>query len=116
MKEFKNTEDIPWHAIEGFPEGFWQKILSADEDTGSHTRMVRFGAGAETEGTLEHDFWEEILILEGELIDIPNGEVFGKGYYTCRPPGVKHGPYKTTKGCLVFEVRNYAKGRKKMTF
>ena len=25
--------------------------------------------------------------------------------YTCRPPGMKHGPWKTSKGCTTFEVR-----------
>lgn len=107
-----DTEDIPWRALEGFPKGVYGKILSMNEKTGSHTRLVRFDPGVETRETLVHDFWEEILILEGEIIDLPNNEVFGKGCYTCRPPGVKHGPYKTLKGCIVFEVRNYYNGQK----
>jgi len=113
-REFIDTEQISWQPLENFPEGVVGKILSMDEKTGSHTRMVRFDPGVETKEAFVHDFWEEILILEGELIDIPNNEVFSKGYYTCRAPGIKHGPYKTSKGCTVFEVRNYYDGSKLM--
>ena len=113
-REFIDTKNIPWQSLEDFPEGVHGKILSMDEQTGSHTRMVTFDPEVETREALVHDFWEEILILEGDLVDIPNNEVFGKGFYTCRPPGVKHGPYKTLKGCTVFEVRNYYNSPKLM--
>jgi len=25
--------------------------------------------------------------------------------YACRPPGMKHGPYRTEEGCMTLEVR-----------
>jgi hypothetical protein len=25
--------------------------------------------------------------------------------YACRPPGMKHGPYRTDEGCVTLEVR-----------
>ncbi len=28
-----------------------------------------------------------------------------KGMYACRPPGMKHGPYRTETGCVTLEVR-----------
>lgn len=113
-REFIDTKNIPWQPLENFPKGVVAKILSTDEKKGSHTRMVRFDPGVETKEALAHDFWEEILVLEGELIDISTNELFEKGFYTCRSPGIRHGPYKTSKGCTVFEVRNYYDGSKLM--
>lgn len=103
--EFTSVESFPWQPVKGYPAGVHERVLSADEATGFVTRLVRFDAWVETSGTLTHDFWEEVYILEGGFIQ---GEhVFTQGMYACRPPGMKHGPYKTPDGCLTFEVRYY---------
>jgi hypothetical protein len=50
-----------------------------------------------------HDFWEEVYIVEGSHWD--GDRHFKKGMYACRPPGMKHGPYRTDEGVVTFEVR-----------
>ena len=35
------------------------------------------------------------------------GESFDKATYACRPPGVYHGPFKSEKGCTLFELHYY---------
>jgi hypothetical protein len=50
-----------------------------------------------------HDFWEEVYILEGNQWD--GDQFFEKGMYACRPPGMRHGPYRTEGGVVTFEVR-----------
>jgi hypothetical protein len=50
--------------------GVSEKILSRDPATGDVTRLLRFEAGVETAETIAHDFWEEVWILEGEVIDV----------------------------------------------
>ena len=61
--------------------------------------------GVETRGTITHDFWEEVWILEGELIDLGKRQTFGAGMYACRPPGMVHGPYRVDRGCVTLEIR-----------
>jgi len=41
---------------------------------------------------------EEVYILEGSQWD--GDQFFKKGMYACRPPGMKHGPYRTILGGL----------------
>ncbi|HBH58343.1 MAG TPA: hypothetical protein DEQ49_00950, partial [Arthrobacter bacterium] len=54
--------------------------------------------------TIAHEYWEEVMILSGELTDLRLGQTFTAGMYACRPPGMKHGPYRSESGCsmLVF--------------
>ena len=49
---------------------------------------------------LTHDVWEEVLILEGSFHDLTLGRTFTPGWYACRPPGMRHGPYECPDGCL----------------
>ena len=70
-----------------------------------------------------HDYDEEIIILEGDLRDLKGrksgtgdlpgvddkqgeggGEVWTKGCYAYRKPGMEHGPFRSEKGCLMFIV------------
>jgi hypothetical protein len=75
-------------------------------DTGDVTRLLRFDAGVETTETITHDFWEEVWILEGSMIDLGKRQTFTAGMYACRPPGMIHGPYRVPAGgCLTFEIR-----------
>ncbi len=101
--------NFPWQPVAGDTLGIKEKILSADPETGSYTRLLKFPPGIRTKETLCHDFWEEVLILEGELIDLGKKQTYGAGFYACRPPGMKHGPYEIPRGCVTFEIRYYLK-------
>ena len=110
--EFFKPDHIAWEPVAGSATGgaggagVTQKILSHSED-GDVTRLLRFDAGVETSGTITHDFWEEVWILEGELMDLGKRQTFTAGMYACRPPGMVHGPYRVPKGCVTFEVRYF---------
>jgi ChrR Cupin-like domain len=105
-----------WAVPDGYPPGIKQKILASDIDergkSGSRTRLLRFDAGAFTTAPFVHDHWEEVYLLSGDLI-VGNdaqgrgGESFSSPTYACRPPGVHHGPFKSEKGCMLYEIHYY---------
>jgi hypothetical protein len=101
--------NFEWRLIEGDELGIKEKILSHDPDTGDYTRLLKFPPGIETSGTLVHDFWEEVWIVSGSLYDIKKKETYLAGFYACRPPGMEHGPYRISNGCVTFEIRYYKK-------
>jgi hypothetical protein len=109
--EFFAPDRLVWEPVAASPtggaggSGVRQKILSRDAETGDLTRLLRFDAGVETTEAIAHDFWEEVWILEGELIDLGTGQTFTAGMYACRPPGMIHGPYRVPAGCLTLEIR-----------
>lgn len=109
--EFFDVKKIDWKPVEGGSGatgvGICEKVLSHDEKSGDYTRILRFDPGVESYDVIEHDFWEEVIILEGTLLDKTLNQEFTKGMYACRPPGMKHGPYRTPKGCMTFEVRYF---------
>ena len=105
-----------WETPPGYPEGIEQKILAGALDEtarrGSRTRLLRFTPGVYTTAPFVHDYWEEVYLLSGDLIvgndaSGQGGEPFGANTYACRPPGVRHGPFKSETGCLLFEVHYY---------
>jgi hypothetical protein len=110
--EFFRPDNIPWEAVVGSAQmgaggpGVTQRILSKDEK-GGITRLLRFEPGVETKETLRHDFWEEVWILEGELVDLAKQQTFTAGMYACRPPGMPHGPYRVTQPTMTLEMRYY---------
>ena len=109
--EFFAPDHLPWLPIVASATagaggaGVREKILSRDDATGDVTRLLRFEAGVETSDTIAHDFWEEVWILDGELIDLGKGQTFTAGMYACRPPGMIHGPYRVPRGCVTLELR-----------
>jgi hypothetical protein len=109
--EFFRPDALPWQPVAASAvggaggAGVQEKILSRDPDTGDVTRLLRFQAGVETTETITHDFWEEVWILEGELIDLGKRQTFTAGMYACRPPGMIHGPYRVPHGCTTLEIR-----------
>jgi hypothetical protein len=105
--EFHPVTDVPWTTVEPGVPGMTERILAADPGSGIATRMLRFEPGTDSSplGVVVHDFWEEVYILEGELHDLTLDEVFPAGTYACRPPGMEHGPWRATPGCVTFEVR-----------
>lgn len=96
-----------WHPAGFKSKGIWEQILAKDPETGDYTRRVRFDPGVDTEadGVLTHEFWEEIYIVEGDLVDLRLDEKFTAGMYACRPPGMPHGPWRSESGVLMFEIR-----------
>lgn len=96
-----------WQPVAGDTLGIMEKILSHDPETGNYTRLLKFPPGIETSGTLIHDFWEEVWVVSGSLYDIAKDLTILPGYFACRPPGMKHGPYRIPYGCVTFEIRYY---------
>jgi hypothetical protein len=116
-KEFYALDmSADWETPPGYRPGFEQKILASDldetEKTGSRSRIMRLQPGAYSTVPFVHDYWEEVYLLEGDLIvgndeDGEGGEQFEGPTYAVRPPGVPHGPFKSTNGCLMFELHYY---------
>ena len=115
--EFQRLDmEAGWATPEGYPPGIKQKILASDiserNKSGSRTRLLRFDPGAFTTAPFVHDHWEEVYLLSGDLIvgnddQGKGGEKFLSPTYACRPPGVLHGPFKSERGCLLFEIHYY---------
>ncbi len=109
-----------WETPPGYPSGIKQKILAADIDeekkTGGRTRLLRFDPGVYTTAPFVHDHWEEVYLVSGDLT-VGNddkgqgGEPFTAPTYACRPPGVFHGPFKSEKGCMLYEIHYYDETR-----
>jgi len=120
-----NKPHLEFHAVDmnsgwitppGYPAGIEQKILASDLDEagkmGSRTRLLRFAPGVYTTAPFVHDHWEEVYLLSGDLIvgndDQGNGgESFQAPTYACRPPGAFHGPFKSERGCMLYEIHYY---------
>ena len=107
--EFFDVSPIAFTRCAGAVDGLTERVIVADDAAadGVITRMLRFAPGCDTtpNGTLAHDFWEEVYILQGSITDLRLNEKFTAGMYACRPPGMPHGPWRTGEGCLTFEVR-----------
>jgi hypothetical protein len=116
--EFKAIDmTTGWEMPAGYPEGIQQKILAGSLDetakTGNRSRLLRFAPGVYTTKPFVHDYWEEVLLISGDLTVGNNergegGEAFTPLTFACRPPGVFHGPFKSEAGCLLFEIHYFA--------
>lgn len=97
-----------WHQAGLTSSGIWDQILAQDTGSGDATLLQRYEAGAATPPeTIAHEYWEEVMILSGELTDLGLGRTFTAGMYACRPPGMKHGPYRSGPGCSMFVFIRY---------
>ncbi|MBS3975166.1 MAG: cupin domain-containing protein [Syntrophomonadaceae bacterium] len=105
--ELFDVNTLAWTQVQGAPPGLMEKILSKDPDTGSYTRLLKFPPGMVTTERLVHDFWEEVYILQGGLVDLTSNQIFMEGFYACRPPGMLHGPYSVPVGCITLEMRYF---------
>ena len=110
--EFHDTDSLPWIQQADGVEGMLEKVLARDARTGGVTRLSRWLPGTDSTplGVQAHGFWEEVFILDGSIEDLALGEVFYKGFYACRPPGMKHGPWRTDEGVMQLEIRSYPGG------
>jgi hypothetical protein len=101
--EFSPAENLgPWIPIPGEP-GVYEKILSSDPEKMCVTRLLKKEPGSAGTHAIAHDFWEEIYIIEGS--QWVGDQHYTKGMYACRPPGMKHGPFRTDEGCINLEFR-----------
>lgn len=100
----------------GGAAGVQQKMLSGLLDeaagVGVRTRLIRFLPGTIARFEFVHDYWEEVYLMEGQLIcgcdaDGNGGEEFGALSYAFHPPGTVHGPFSSPKGCVFFEIQYY---------
>lgn len=116
-KEFFQVDfQTGWQTPPGYPKGIQLKVLAGnidrDKKTGGYTRLLRFMPGAFTTEPFVHDHWEEVYVLQGDLVvdskpDGTGGQTFLQGTYCCRPPGVYHGPFRSDTGCLLLETHYY---------
>ncbi len=113
--EFLDTELLPLRPVEGAP-GQYEKILSKDPDTGSYTRLLLIQPDFSSVirqpkslsgRVLSHDFWEEVFIVRGTAVDETLNKTYGAGYYACRHPDMKHGPFSFPVGGILLEIRTY---------
>ena len=100
-----NNKSI-WKPIKGLEDMAEELTLSIDKVTGEYTRLTRFHAGADTAaiGGKWHEYPEEVFIVSGRLYDAAFDMWLETGHYASRPPGEKHGPFKTDVGCIVLEM------------
>ena len=107
--EFIHYSKIKAEPIPNSTPGRTQRIISYNPETGDMVRVSEFAPGVDTtkEGVQSHDFWEEVYIIEGSVIDLTLNEEFSEGMTASRPPGMKHGPWKSPNGCKMFEVVYY---------
>jgi ChrR Cupin-like domain len=105
-----------WEVPAAYPSGIQQKILAGSLDEaskrGSRSRLLRFAPGTYTTKPFVHDYWEEVFLVSGDLT-VGNDEKGNGGTsyapftYACRPPGAVHGPFKSEKGCILFELHYF---------
>lgn len=99
-----------WQPMAGLP-GIEFKPLAdnLDEDgrTGTRTRLVRFAPGAFTTTQFKHTYWEEFFLLSGDMKDLSRDLHHHANVYSCRPPGTLHGPFRSDRGCIAFEIQYY---------
>ena len=114
--DFRPIGEDGWARPEGYPDGVEVKVLAgaldARSQTGRRTTMTRWMPGTHVPRILVHDYVEEVLVIEGELLWLDErGEVCDRiaaPSYVCRPAGVAHGPFRTEVGYSAIEFCYYA--------
>lgn len=77
--------------------------LNENRATGRRTVLQRWQPGSVNQQEIFiHDYVEEIYLTEGDLYDLTLKQGWQKGAYAYRKPGMKHGPFKSETGCLMF--------------
>jgi len=112
--DFSDTETLKWEQIEGAP-GQYEKILAKDSDIGAYTRLIlsqadlddaiRNYGSPKNEELIHEDLWEEVYAFRGTLIDTSLNQTFREGYFACRPPRMKHGPFFHPTSAISYEVK-----------
>jgi hypothetical protein len=103
--------------VPGYPPGFSERILAGSLDeknrVGNRTRILRIEPGAFSTVPFVHEYWEEVFLIEGDLVcgsdaNGRGGEQFKGPTYCVRPPGVYHGPFTSKTGCYLLETHYFA--------
>ena len=112
--EFFRIDEEGWIEI---ARGVRQRILAGGLDEvnkrGFLNRLVRWEPGATIDAVIVHEFYEEVLVVSGELLvraadDRRRFESFPAPSFACRPPGAPHGPFRAgPDGCVLFENQFY---------
>ncbi len=104
-QEFIDAASLCWVSSAANP-AVQVRVLSRNDDA-DLTQVVRWGRDLDTTaaGVIQHDYVEEVYLLDGELTDLSLDRTFGAGHYAFRPVGMPHGPYRTTTGCTMLEIR-----------
>ncbi|KAH7089751.1 hypothetical protein FB567DRAFT_308839 [Paraphoma chrysanthemicola] len=104
--------------------GISQLTLNHDPSTGRATYLQRWSPRTSNQiQNFSHAYIEEIVIIEGDLTDLKGrrsgtgeiiadageegegrGDVWKRGAYAYRKPGMDHGPFRSEEGCLMFIV------------
>ena len=64
----------------------------------------QLGTAPKPSGGLE---WLSEAALAWRRVDDRPAERYPQHSYTCRPPGVVHGPFKSDTGCLLLEIHYF---------
>lgn len=96
------SQNRTWTPIE---PGVDELILNQDTQTGRRSTLQRWQPGARNkQDVFVHDYVEEIYMAEGDLYDEHLQRGWEKGAYAYRKPGMRHGPFRSEGGCLMFIV------------
>ena len=108
---FELDMDDGWIPVPG-TSGISSKPLSGDFDEpnarGFRTRLVRIQPGGETFEPFEHAYWEEVFVVEGDLMSKTDGSTVNAPAYVVRPPKTPHGPLASMSGCTLIEFQYFA--------
>ena len=99
-----DERDLEWKEQADGKGKILEKTLNHDPSTGASTKLAKFLPGYEGDTEDDHELWEEVYYLEGELIETTRKITYRPGMYECIPPHTMHGPYSTKVGCLLLEV------------
>ena len=79
----------------------------------AHAAILAWAMLAFSTKPFVHEYWEEVFLVEGDLIcgsdaQGKGGEQFKGPTYCVRPPGVYHGPFTSKTGCLLLETHYFS--------
>jgi hypothetical protein len=105
-----DLDGADWHTPDGYPTTICQTILVDTLDpvrrTGVRMLVMRFDPGAATEGTITHAEAEDVFVFSGDLVvggaDGEAAVTYTAPAFACRPGGVRHGPFASKTGCLMY--------------
>lgn len=106
--EFTHYSQFSIKEIKGKVSGLSERVISGVPDSDHLVRVLEFAPGTDTtaNGIQSHEYWEEVFIMSGSIYDLTLQQEFTAGMIATRPPRMKHGPWKTNEGCVMYEVRH----------
>ena len=85
-----------------------QRVFLGHPERGIPVSM-KYDPGTEFNEVLKHDFYEEIYVLSGTLIDLGKNLKLKESYYGYRHPGMDHWHYISPDGMMTLEIGEYRK-------